>query len=358
VQFTLEAPWAPFLEDVALIAIVGEDTADSLQTNPIGSGPFRFVEWIPNDQIIFEKNPDYHVPDMPKLDQLIIKILPDMTASLTNLEAGSVDAVYNVPAAAADRFSGRDDIVFQMPKASNSLSLYEVAVEKYEPLQDPRVRRALAMAMDKEAIRENVYFGNGEPQWSPLPRSSWAFISPEDIPYDPEGARALLAEAGYPNGFDISIKIISGHAVMENWTTIWQAGLAEAGVNLEIQPEELSTWLDHYVNREYQLIANGFNAHGDPHSVFDILFKPHLNDPESYPNEEMLELIEEGAVTVDQGRRRAIYAELQQMAVELMAPIVIVQSQPLIALTTPQVQGWSMNGKGDIFFDGVYMAEQ
>jgi peptide/nickel transport system substrate-binding protein len=357
VQFNLKSPWAPFLEDVAVVAIVAEETVDTLEKEPIGSGPFRFVEWIPNDQIVLEKNPDYDVPGVPKLDQIIIKVLPDYAVALTNLEAGSVDAVYEVPAADADRFQGRDDIIFQMPDATNSLFLIEMAIQKYEPLQDARVRRALAMTMDKAAIREIVYFGFGEPQWSSLPKSSWAYIEPEEIPYDPEAAQALLAEAGYPDGFELSIKTISGVAVMENMATIWQDGLSKAGVTLNVEIEELSTWLDHYVTREYQTIANWMNVHGDPHSMYDIIFKPHLTDETSYPNEEMLSLIEEGATTTDQGRRKAIYARIQQMAVEEMAPVIIVQSQPLIALTNTKVKGWTMNGKGDIFFDSIYMEE-
>jgi peptide/nickel transport system substrate-binding protein len=357
VQFTLNAPWAPFLEDVSVVAIVAEETQDTLSKEPIGSGPFRFVEWLPNDRIVLEKNPDYDIPGVPKLDQIVIKILPDYAVSLTNLEAGSVDAVYEVPAADADRFMGRDDFVFQMPAATNSLFLIEMAIQKYEPLQDARVRKALAMTLDKETIRQNVYFGHGDPQWSSLPKSSWAYIEPEEITYDPEAAKALLAEAGYPDGFELTIKTITGVAVMENIATIWQDGLSKAGVTLNIEIEELSTWLDHYVGRDYQTIANWMNVHADPHSMYDIIFKPHLQDPTSFPNEEMLGLIEEGAVTVDEGRRKAIYAKFQQMAVEEMAPVIIVQSQPLIALTSTAVQGWTMNGKGDIFFKSIYMEE-
>lgn len=355
VEFTLKAPWAPFLEDVALIAIVASESIDDLSKAPIGSGPFRFVEWLPNDRIVLEKNSDYDVADTPKLDGIEIKILPDYAVALTNLEAGSVDAVYEVPAADADRFQGRDDIITQRPNASNSLFLIELSIDKYEPLQNLQVRQALAMTLDKAAIQQNVYFGHGDPQFSSLPKSSWAYIEPSEIMYDPAAAKALLAEAGYPDGFELSIKVIAGVAVMENIATIWQNGLAEAGVTLNIEIEELSTWLDHYIGRDYQTIANWMNVGGDPHSMYDIIFKPHLND--DYPNTEMLALIEEGAVTVDQAKRTEIYQQIQQMALDDLAPVIIVQSQPLLALTTPNVQGWSMNGKGDIFFDQISVEE-
>ncbi|HIC90030.1 MAG TPA: ABC transporter substrate-binding protein, partial [Anaerolineae bacterium] len=232
VRITTKSPWAPFLEDIAVLAIVPKEAADTLAKEPVGSGPFRFVEWVPNDHITLEKNPDYDVPGVPRLDKLVIKILPDYSVALTNLEAGEVHAVYEVPAADAARFKGREDVAFHTPAASNSLFLFELAVNRYEPLKDVRVRRALAMCLDKETIRQNVYFGEGDIQWSPLPKSSWAYIEPEGVPYDPEGAKALLAEAGYPDGFELNVETISGLAVMENVATIWQDGLSKAGIKL------------------------------------------------------------------------------------------------------------------------------
>jgi len=357
VKFTLQAPWAPFLEDVASIAIVPAEAVDTISKEPIGSGPFRFVEWQPNDRIVLEKNPDYTGAMSARLDRLEIKILPDYAVALTNLEAGGVDAVYEVPAADADRFQGRDEFVIQTPGASNSLFLLEMAVNRYEPLQDARVRQALAMALDKSAIQQNVYFGHGAPQFGSLPRSSWAYMEGADIAYDPAGAKALLAEAGYPDGFDLTIKVIAGVAVMENIATIWQNGLAEAGITLTVEIEDLSTWLDNYVGRTYQTIANWMNVGGDPHSMYDVIFKPHLQDPNSYPDAEMLSWIEAGAATPDLEARKAIYRQIQERALAEMAPVIVVQSQPLLAITTDKVQGWTMNGKGDIFFAGITVTE-
>lgn len=232
-----------------------------------------------------------------------------------------------------------------------------MAINSYEPLQDARVRRALAMSLDKSAVQQNVYFGQGTPQAGSLPRSSWAYVDSDAMSYDPAGAQALLAEAGYPDGFDLTIKVIAGVGVMESIATIWQNGLAEAGVNLTVEIEDLSTWLDNYVGRKYQTIANWMNVGGDPHSMYDIIFKPHLQDPNSYPNEELLALISEGASTVDIDRRKEIYQTIQVHALEEVAPVIVVQFQPLLALTTDKVNGWSMNGKGDIFFDAITVSE-
>jgi len=355
VRITTKKPWAPFLEDLSVIAIVPQEAEKELKTKPIGSGPYKFKEWVPNDRLVLEKFTDYDVAGVGKADQIIIKFLPDMAVALTNLEAGQVDAVYEVDAASAQRFKGKAGFLFQQMPASTSLYLYEMAPMSYEPLQDVRVRTALAMCIDKETTKKNIYFGEGSIQWSSLPQSNWAYIEPAGPKYDPEGAKKLLAEAGYPNGFDLQVEVISGVAIMENVATIWQADLAKAGVNLKINISDISTWLDKYINRKYQVIANWMNVHGDPHSMYDIILKPHLTDENSFPNAELLQLIDEGASTLDLGRRKAIYAKIQQTVVDQMAPIIIVQAQPVIHLSSANVMGWVMNARGDIFLDGIYV---
>jgi len=355
VRITTSKPWAPFLEDLTVIAIVPKEADKDLKTKPIGSGPYKFKEWVPNDRLVLEKNKDYDVAGVGKADQIVVKFLPDMAVALTNLEAGQVDAVYEVDAASAQRFKGKAGFVFQQLPASTSLYLYEMAPMSYKPLQDAKVRTALAMCIDKEATKKNIYFGEGAIQWSSLPQSNWAYIEPAGPKYDPEGAKKLLAEAGYPNGFDLQVETISGVTIMENVATIWQDGLAKAGVKLKINISDISTWLDKYINRKYQVIANWMNVHGDPNSMYDIILKPHLTDKNSYPDEKLLNLINDGASTLDMGRRKAIYAQIQQTLVDQMAPIIVVQAQPIIHLSSSKVKGWVMNARGDVWLDGVYV---
>ncbi|MBV7335167.1 ABC transporter substrate-binding protein [Chloroflexi bacterium TSY] len=280
-----------------------------------------------------------------------------MAVALTNLESGEVDAVFEVPAADAARFKGRDDIMFHTPPASNSIFVIEVAPNRDEPLQDVRVRRAIFTCMDKEAIRQAVYFGEGDVQWSPLPKSSWAYVEPDGPSYDPDAAKALLAEAGYADGLELTIETISGVAVMENMATIWQENLAECGVTLNINISDISTWLDAYVNRNYQLIANWANYKSDPHGIFDVMYGPHWKDQNSFPREDMVELIAAGASTANEEERKAIYTEIQQAVIDDMAPVITVQSQPLIALSKPSVKSWTMNAMNYIFFNEIYVEE-
>jgi len=310
---------------------------------------------VPNDHITLAKNDEYWNPEQPLLDELVIRILPDALVARANLQSGDVDALYAMPVADAQAVRDDPNVVWQTPPASGSVFLFELGIANHEALQNVDVRRALAHALDKETIQRNVYFGEGEILWSPLPRFSWAYVEQEGYPLDLDAAQALLEEAGYGDGLELDIEIISGVKVMEDIATIWQANLAEIGVTLNINRSELNIWLDMYVNQEYDIIANWFNVSSDPNSMFDIIYKPLLSSV--YDNAEMSELIEAGATATDQAERQEIYAQLQQMTVEEVAPILVVQTQPILALTSPAVQGWQMTGKDTILFGDVYIAE-
>ena len=353
VSIKTKSPWAPFLEDISVIAIIPKEAEKNISKKPIGSGKFRFTEWIPNDRIILEKNNSYTGTDSAKINELIIKILPDVSVALTNLQSGEVDAVYEVPAANAKRFKNKNNFIVQKPESTNSLFLIEMAINSYKPLKDLRVRQAIAMCIDKEAIKDNVYFGEGNSQWSSLPKSSWAYIEPIGPSFDIEKAKSLIKEAGYTDGLELNIELIKGVAVMENIATIWQERLSQIGVDLKINIHDVSTWLDFYVNRKYQLIANWMNVHSDPNSFYDIIIKPHINDKKSFPDKELSDLIRKGAQTVNTDNRKAIYAKIQLALVEKLAPIIVVQAQPLMAITNSSVKGWVMNSKGDIFFENI-----
>ncbi|MFS8665845.1 MAG: ABC transporter substrate-binding protein, partial [Limnochordales bacterium] len=198
-----------------------------------------------------------------------------------------------------------------------------------------------------------TYFGEGEAIWSPLPPFSWAYEPQAGYDFNPNRARELLAEAGYGSGLTLTVDVISDVKVMEDLATVWQAGLAQAGVQLEIRRSALPVWLDRYVNHDYELIINTFNVSGDPNSMFDVIFRPLLASV--YDNQAMLDLILEGARTSDEAARAEIYKQLQRMTVEEVAPVLIVQTQPVLAVTSPAVTVFPINGRNEVMFERVEM---
>lgn len=215
------------------------------------------------------------------------------------------------------------------------------------------MRRALAHTIDRVTINQTVYFNEGEITCTPLPAFSWAYVEQECPAYDLNLARTLLEEAGKPD-LKFSIEVISGVKAMEDIATIWQASLRQIGVTLEINKSELNTWLDRYVNKNYDTTANWFNVSSDPNSMFDIIYKPLLASVYDHPK--MSQLILDAAATTDQSARKAMYADLQQMTIDESAPLFVVMGQPMLALTSRKVTTWEMNGRNVILFQNVAVA--
>lgn len=338
VVITLDAPNAGFLAGLASIAILAPDSFDDAGSAPIGSGPYSFVSWTANDEIVLERFDDYF-GDAAATDRLVFEPIADQQVALNGLYSGDVDIVASVSAATAGQLdTSRAELV--EPASSNSFSLIEF--NSSGKLADPRVRQALAMALDKDAIRDIAFGGAGSTQWSPLPESSWAYAEQDGYEYDLDAAAALLAEAG-ASDLSFQLEILSGFPEAEQIGRVWQASLAEIGVTLTPNVTELSVWLDAYVSRSYDASWNLFNVGADPNSFFDIIMQPHLAD--DYPNETVSGLIADALAVSDESERAAIYGELQQILVDEL-PIMIVQSTPVYSVTAPGVAGYEVNPLG------------
>lgn len=176
-----------------------------------------------------------------------------------------------------------------------------------------RVRQALAMCLDKNAVQQTVYAGGGFPKWTFVGSESWAYADVPGYDYDPEGAKAILEEEGAP-GLEFTVLSIQGYPDGEQASTIWQAGLAEAGVKLNIELQELSVWLDNYLNHTYDVIWNVFPGFADPNYFVSLGLQPHLTD--GWTNEEAAQLATSANQTLDQAARTEQYARLQELFVQ------------------------------------------
>src|SRR5271156_3062328 len=169
VRFNLSIPYAdlPAATAAYQAAIVSEGVVDKLATHPIGTGPFRFVEYRPGDQLVIERNPDYFLPGVPKLDRVIIRIIPEFTTAVAALESGSVDAVFDLPPEQVDNL-----------KRSTGAHTEEVVTGRWsgiiwncemKPFDDTRVRRAFNKLVDNPALTDIATFGHGTPTLTPIP---------------------------------------------------------------------------------------------------------------------------------------------------------------------------------------------
>ena len=209
IRLALKRPSARFLSDLAYgwAAMVPEGAGDELRRQPVGTGPFRFAEWVPDSHIKLAKNAKYFVPGRPYLDELTYRVVPDETARLTALKAGELDIADRIPPQSVAELKKTAGVkVETFPR--NTLS--EVAInEETKPFTSLKVRRALFHATDRKAVLEGAVFGYGRLIGSfmpPIISEFYVDLNPR-YPYDPEKAKALLAEAGFPHGFETTLGV-------------------------------------------------------------------------------------------------------------------------------------------------------
>jgi peptide/nickel transport system substrate-binding protein len=350
IRMHLTAPQADFIDGLVALSIVSPEVAADLDKKPVGSGPFQFVEWVPNDHITLQRFPDYFEPGLAKVDKIVFRIIPDPQVAITNLQAGAIDGILDAPLTQAATFKSSTTIK-PVIQSTSSIHILELMGKKSEPIRtSAKVRQALAMCLDKTAVQKVAFAGEGRPKWSWVPYGTWAYKEEEGYAYDPAKAKALLAEAGYPNGFTFSVNLLNGYPEGEKIATIWQAGLQQAGVTLQLQSMERAVWSPAYRAHDFDVSWNVFPGFADPNYFVAYDLKVHLAD--QWQNPEAAQIAEQAATTLDQDKRKELYAKLQDIFVADV-PVIVTQEVPAASLTKANISGWQINPIGQVIVRGV-----
>lgn len=338
-------PFGPMLEYLAhpAAAIMSPthrmDPGANPDRHPVGTGPFRFVEWIAGDRLVMERNEEYW-GELPKIDRVIVKPVPESAARVMMLETGEAHVIaapspHDVPLLEA--IPGVT--VYTIPETRASFALMN---NQRWPFSDIRVRHALNHAVDVDAIIEHLFHGFGEPLRSPLPPKMWAHVDIGDYEYDPERARELLREAGVPEGFTVRVWTYV-HPRYPILAEALGAYLEAVGLNVEITVFEWAAFLAHrsapLETTEVEIMVHGWGAGTvEP----DWQLRPLLTTPmwppdgwnaSHFSNPEVDKWIHIGMTEVDREKRKLAYAEAQRLIFEyapwifLMAPVHIVATQ-------------------------------
>ena len=234
VRFQLKIPYAIFPEMMGerQMKIVPRDKLDTIARAPIGTGPFVLKAWHPSDRVEVVRNPDYFL-GAPVLDGVTIKIIKEPASQIAALESGQVDIIWQLPLESIEKVKKNPDIVVDAVPTSSWDALIMNGTHK--PFDDVRVRQAVAAAIDKHALIEFTLFGNGTPTHTPVPPVSPFFNKDIPIKTDIAKAKRLLAEAGYPNGFEVTLYVGVGRPTRERYGIAAQQMLKEIGIKAEVQ---------------------------------------------------------------------------------------------------------------------------
>jgi peptide/nickel transport system substrate-binding protein len=315
VKLTFKQVTHSALDAIARLYIYPKEAAETIKTQPVGTGPFKFQEWVPGDHLTLVRFPDYRRQGEPYLDKIVIKPIPDDQARQVNLLTGNIDLLGGVPLAdikALQKTQGIS-ILRQQPGFSFDAFLFNVTKP---PFDNTLVRQALNYAVDRDKIAQLAYHGQGITTTLPYAPSSWAY--PKDLAnhytFDLAKAKALLAQAGYPNGFESEILIRGTGGTALDVAQIWQADLAQIGVKLAVVPTELPQYWPKFYASDFSIVSHATgDATVDPSGVFQgaACCRPYRNFFKISENKDWFpkykDIIDQSEKELDQQKRRALY---------------------------------------------------
>ena len=372
IKVTLKEPFAGFLASISSPGVsiydseATEAAGDQFGMDPavtVGTGPFEFASWSFNNQLVLTRNEDYW-KGASELPGVVIKIIPDTETQSMMFESGELDILdLDYAADSVDRFTETyPDQIVQGPRVG---IVYFTMNFNKEPFQDVRVRKAVQMSIDRQAILDALYGGRGQVEQGIFPHGLIGFNpDQEEIKYDPEAAKALLAEAGYADGFDMEIAADSSASdTMTMALEIVSDQLAEVGIRAEIKNYDESTWLETRKSGELGSFMSTWSAdYNDPDNFIYTFFgneeKTRIRSI-NYPDTEVMERVAKARTIVNEDERLAEYKALEEKIIHEDAAWVPMFSRIHLFAVSKRVQGFAplWSGLSDQLFYNISLSE-
>lgn len=337
VKFVLKQPsgalLSAFFGSGVQTPIIAPECVDSegKVTRPIGTGPFVFAEWKANDYSKFKKFNGYWQKGLPYLDEVIVKPVPDETVRLTSIRTGDVDLAYRLPVDEVARLIRNPQKEFSFfTDIRDSTLFFHFNISK-PPFNDVRVRQAVAYGMSKEEIAMAVYRGQGEVVNQPFPRKSAWYCDVPETKRDLVKAKALLKEAGYPNGLEVTLGTTTTYPAYKIAAEVLQAQLNEIGMRIKLDVNDWPTLVKKSVAGEFAFGTAGWAPIADPVILYPGAFLPKgaysFLTGKAYDNPQLTEAIQKASESVEFQKRKELYTKAVRIIIE-DAPWIFVTGGP------------------------------
>jgi dipeptide transport system substrate-binding protein len=335
VRFRLKRPEAPFIANMAMMfaSILSAEygdfqlkkgTPERMDQEPVGTGPFQFVNYQKDAQIRYRAFPEYF-RGKEKLDNLVFSITPDASVAYQKLKAGECH-VMPYPNPADLQAMRADPAVNLLSQEGLNVGYLAFNVTK-KPFDDKRVRKALNMAIDKKAIIDAVYQGAGVPAHNPLPPTIWSYNkSTKPYPFDQAEAKRLLTEAGFPNGFETDLWAMPVkrpyNPNAQRIAELVQSDLAKIGIKANVVSYEWGEYRKRAQQGEHMMAQLGWTGdNGDPDNFLNVLLgcdaaRPGGSNIAKWCHQEFDGLVGKARQVADQGERTKLYEQAQAIFVE------------------------------------------
>jgi peptide/nickel transport system substrate-binding protein len=354
VIFRLKEPFAPFLWNMAngVIGIIPDGSPADFSRHPIGSGPFEFVRYIQDQEVVLKRNEAYF-GKKAGVPGLRFKIIPEEVVIALELRKGSVDLALNALAPDMVEVLRRDKNL-QVTETPGTNYQY-IAFNLTDPVfRDVRVRQALAYGIDRENMIKYLWRNQARAASGMLPPNNWAFNADlKKYPYDPERARQLLRESGHEN-MSFTYRVNSDNATVTQMAAVFQQQLHNIGVTMDIKGTEYATFFADVIKSSFQVYSlRWVGANNDP-DFFNYVFHSKSVPPNGanrghYSNSRVDELVEFARREVDAEKRKAAYQEVQRILADEL-PYISLFYMDNTCVANKHIEGIQLYPAGDYDF--------
>ncbi len=352
VQIVLESPSAPLLGHLANIAIMSKDFLDAggdPQQTPAGTGPFRLERWVPDTALELVAHAEYWEDGLPRAEALTYHIVPETATLQLGLRSGAYDLLPTADIASVVSLEGQPGIE---TLSTQELSYGLIGFNAAEPpFDDARVREAFNYALDRQQLVDVVLFGRGQPG-APLSPALVDWAMPGDsfacLTRDVDAAQALLAEAGYADGVEVTINVLGILPQIVDLAQVVQAQVAEAGFDVTLNVQERGEFIQDWRNSNFTAFASLNGGSIDPDGTFYRTFRSGgSTNVFQYADDAVDRLLDEARIGTDPVARKAAYDELQGL-LACTGPIAFLTFADLHALTRDGVEGFALHPTRDM----------
>ncbi|MDX5474955.1 MAG: glutathione ABC transporter substrate-binding protein [Bacillaceae bacterium] len=331
-----------------------KDGGKKVDENPIGTGPFVLDEWIRGDEIKFKRFEDFW-GDKAVVDTMSFKVVPEQATRTAMLETGEAHVI-QVGSSDVKRVEALDGVELERVRGTR-MDYLGFNMEK-APFDNIKVRQAIAMAVNKNDIVDGILDGQGVAAVGPLaPTVVGNYQGLTPLPYDVEGAKALLAEAGFASGFKTTLYVNEGNRERADIAELIQDQLRPLGIDVEIEIIEWGAFLEKTGAGEHEMFILGWTTvTGDAdYGLYALFHSTMFGAPGNrsfYANPKVDELLDFARSEADQAKRDGAYKEISEILVE-EAPMVYLQHPDFVYATNKVEEGLFVNFSGTPFFKGV-----
>lgn len=359
-RFNLTAPTPPLFADILQVAMVSEKNAATLNKHPIGTGPFKFVEWIPGNHIKVARNPHYRVKGQPYLDAILMRPMADAQTRITNLQTGAILLDEQMDAKDVKQVQGFSNARVLATKPITQYEMFQINTKR-APFNDKRVRQAMSYAFDRRAYAQAFWYGLARPGDNPFVVEMLGYLPGLDFKYnfDLKKADALLKAAGFSNSHPLKMQILNplGYPTLHNMSVLLQNNLNSLGHQVTVRDMELSAWVNQISAKgDFDVTTDVYASYPeDPTGMFNSdnlapTFNINRFNPPGYKH-----LVDQAATATNAASRVRLYQQLERLLLDEV-PMIVVDHIPNLLGASKRLHGLVLGPSAVWNYAGAYIA--